>query len=225
MPVLRNGVRDFVQFVYETLVVAFKGKCLEPILRGGCPLGPDPQAAVALVGGLQHPAGAKDLDPLVETIDRAARVVDLAHPSAGSVDPATDLEEALGWADVISVSAPKAKDPLFGAAAFAAMKEGVIVVNTARGGIVDEGALIEALSSGKVAAAGLDVFEHEPPVVDDPLRRFDQVILSPHIAGVTEGASVRMALGSAQNIIDFLAGRIASDLVVNRAGIGLTPST
>ncbi len=134
----------------------------------------------------------------------------------GAVDAAEDLIEALGWADVISVSAPKPEKPLIGSAEFSAMKEGVILVNTARGGIVDETALIAAIRSGKVAAAGLDVFAAEPPAADDPLKAFDQVILSPHIGGLTEGAAERMAVSAAQNIIDYLAGRIDPALVVNR---------
>lgn len=133
----------------------------------------------------------------------------------GPVGPAADLGEALAWADVISVSAPKADKPLIGSTEFEMMKDGVVVVNTARGGIIDETALIAAVMSGRVGAAGLDVFEDEPPTEDNPLKKLDQVILSPHIAGVTEGASERMALGSAQNIIDFFEGSIDSNLLVN----------
>ncbi|SMD06684.1 hydroxyacid dehydrogenase [Primorskyibacter flagellatus] len=140
----------------------------------------------------------------------------------GAVAPAEDLIEALRWADVISVSAPKAEKPLIDTKEFAVMKDGVVIVNTARGGIVDESALIAALASGKVGAAGLDVFEQEPPADENPLRTFDQVILSPHIAGVTEGASERMALSSAQNIIDFFGERVDPSLIVNRREIGLT---
>ncbi len=134
----------------------------------------------------------------------------------GPVAEAADLGEVLGWADVISVSMPKVDHPLIGAAEFAAMKDGVVVVNTARGGIIDEAALIDALRSGRVGAAGLDVFEEEPLPDGHPLGAFDQVILSPHIAGLTEGASRRMANGSAQNILDFFAGKIDPSLVVNR---------
>lgn len=133
----------------------------------------------------------------------------------GPAAPAPDLTEALAWADIISVSLPRAEKPLIGTAEFAHMKDGAILVNTARGGIVDEAALISALSSGKVAAAGLDVFEDEPPRPDNPLLAFDQVLLSPHIAGVTDGAAIRMALGSAQNILDFFAGKIDPKLIVN----------
>lgn len=138
----------------------------------------------------------------------------------GPVAPVLTLDEGLEWADVISVSAPKADRPLIGAAEFSAMKDGVVIVNTARGGIVDETALVAALESGKVGAAGLDVFEHEPPTTDNPLLAFDQVILSPHIAGVTEGAAERMAISSARNILAFFENDIDPALVVNRSEIG-----
>ncbi|NND18487.1 MAG: 3-phosphoglycerate dehydrogenase, partial [Silicimonas sp.] len=90
------------------------------------------------------------------------------------------------------------------------------IVNTARGGIVDEVALIEALKSGKVSAAGLDVFESEPLPADHPFLGMDQVILSPHIAGLTREAAERMAIGSARNILDFFNGTLDPALVVNR---------
>lgn len=134
----------------------------------------------------------------------------------GDVAPAADLFEALGWADIVSVSVPRGDKPVIGAAEFAAMKDGAVVVNTARGGVVDEAALVAALESGKVGAAGLDVFEKEPLPAGHPLAAFDQVVLSPHIAGVTDGAAERMAIGSAQNILDYFAGRIDPGLVVNK---------
>lgn len=134
----------------------------------------------------------------------------------GAVRPVEDLGAALAEADVVSVSAPKTGSPLIGAEELARMKDGVVIVNTARGGIVDEAALVDGLKSGKVGAAGLDVFEAEPLPDDHPLKAFDQVILSPHIAGVTVGAAERMAVSSAQNILDFFAGRIDPALVVNK---------
>lgn len=134
----------------------------------------------------------------------------------GPVAPVAELQEGLAWADVISVSAPKSDEPLIGTCEFTAMKHGVVIVNAARGGIVDEVALADALARGKVGAAGIDVFEQEPPAPGNPLMQYDQVILSPHIAGVTEGASERMAIGSAQNIIDFFNGRIDPALIVNK---------
>ena len=125
------------------------------------------------------------------------------------------LAEGLAWADVISTHAPKGGKPILGAEDFAQMKPGVVVVNTARGGVVDEAALAEALREGRVGAAGLDVFEDEPPAQDHPLLGFDQVILSPHIAGVTAQASERMAVASVQNALDFFAGKLDPALLVN----------
>jgi D-3-phosphoglycerate dehydrogenase len=134
----------------------------------------------------------------------------------GDVTPVENLNEGLGWADIVSVNVPRSDGPLIGAEEFGVMKDGVILVNTARGGIVDEAVLVDALRSGKVSAAGLDVFEEEPMPQDHPFAQFDQLVLSPHVAGVTDGAAERMAIGSAQNIIDFFAGRIDPALIVNR---------
>jgi D-3-phosphoglycerate dehydrogenase len=132
------------------------------------------------------------------------------------VSPVAELADGLAWADVVSVNVPKSGRPILGAEEFAHLKPGAIVVNTARGGIVDETALASALAGGRVAAAGLDVFDDEPPAKDHPLLAFDQVLLSPHIAGLTRQAAERMAAASVQNVIDFFAGRLDPDLIVNR---------
>lgn len=133
----------------------------------------------------------------------------------GPVASATDLMAALAWADAVSVNAPKGERPIVGAAELSAMKRSAVLVNTARGGVVDEEALIAALSAGQIAGAGLDVFEDEPPADDNPLLGFDQVILSPHIAGLTAECGERMAISSVQNVLDFFAGHIDPALVVN----------
>lgn len=138
---------------------------------------------------------------------------------ADGVPPVEDLHAGLAQADVVSISIPGSDAPLIGAPELAAMKDGSILVNTARGGSVDEPALIAALESGKIAAAGLDVFSEEPLPENHPLTRLDQVILTPHIAGLTRDSAERMAIGAAQNIIDFFAGTIDPDLVVNRAHV------
>jgi len=135
---------------------------------------------------------------------------------AGPVSPVTSLSDALASADVVSVHVPKAGRPILGADEFSRIKPGAIVVNTARGGIMDEAALASALADGRVASAGLDVFDDEPPAKDHPLLGFDQVVLSPHIAGLTQQAAERMAVSSVQNVIDFFAGRLDSDLIMNR---------
>ena len=134
----------------------------------------------------------------------------------GPVIPVASLAEGLAWADVISVHAPKAARPILGTQEFALMKPGIVIVNTARGGIIDETALADALASGKVGAAGLDVFDDEPPAKDHPLLAFDQVVFTPHSASLTQQAAERMAVASVQNVLDFFAGRLDPDLIVNK---------
>lgn len=133
----------------------------------------------------------------------------------GSVTPVS-LDDGLGWADCISIHVPKNDKPVIGAAQIAKMKRGVILANTARGGVVCEKALAEALASGQVGAAGVDVFDDEPPVHGSPLFAQESVILSPHIAGLTAECSERMAIASIENAVSFLAGTIALHLIVNR---------
>ena len=134
----------------------------------------------------------------------------------GVARPVAALAEGLAQADFVSAHLPKPDRPVLGAAELALMKRGTVVINTSRGGIVDEVALAAALTSGHIAAAGLDVFETEPPAADHPLLAFDQVILTPHIAGLTREAAERMAIASVQNVLDHFAGRLDPDLIVNR---------
>ncbi|MBO6638060.1 MAG: hydroxyacid dehydrogenase [Roseitalea sp.] len=135
---------------------------------------------------------------------------------AGPAVPIYDLVEALGWADMISLHVPRTDRPLIGAAEIRAMKSTAILVNTARGGVVDETALADALVSGRLAGAGVDVFEKEPPLVDQELFRCGQLLVSPHIAGLTAECAERMAAASVRNALDYLAGKADPDLIVNR---------
>ncbi|MGY0193913.1 hydroxyacid dehydrogenase [Leptothrix sp. BB-4] len=140
----------------------------------------------------------------------------------GEVRPISNLHEALAWADAVSIHVPRDDQPLIGAAELACLKPSAVLVNSARGGIVDEAALINALQAGSIAAAGLDVFEDEPLKPDSRLLSLDNVLLTPHIAGLTEGCAERMALHSVQNVLDFFDGHIALDRVINRAQLGTT---
>ncbi len=100
------------------------------------------------------------------------------------------FEEVLRAADFLSIHVPLTEDTrgLIGDHAFAQLKPGAIVINTARGGIIDEAALATALGSGRVLAAGLDVFEQEPPAPDSPLLGMANVVLTPHISAGTSDA-------------------------------------
>jgi len=125
------------------------------------------------------------------------------------------LDELLERADFVSVHTPRNAETLgmFGAAQFARMRRGAIFIQTARGGIHDEAALADALERGRIGGAGLDVFLKEPPPADHPLLRFENVVASPHIAGITEEALHDMALGAAEQWIAIFRGEAPPRLV------------
>ncbi len=119
------------------------------------------------------------------------------------------FEQVLADSDIVSMH-PRLNDGNFhmmNAAAFAAMKKTACFINTARGELVDEPALIEALKSGRIANAALDVYEKEPHPADSPLRQMPNVLLSPHVAGQTHEALVRIAIWGAEQILDELSGK------------------
>jgi D-3-phosphoglycerate dehydrogenase len=93
------------------------------------------------------------------------------------------------------------------------MKRDAFLINTSRGGLIDEAALIEALEAGTIAGAGLDVFAQEPLPADHPLARQARAILTPHVGGSTEAALIRTAETAAGRVIDVLAGRRPGGLV------------
>lgn len=96
---------------------------------------------------------------------------------------------------------------LVGAEQFKLMKPTAFLINAARGPVIDETAMIEALQKGEIAGAGLDVFEQEPPAPDNPLFSMENVILSPHNAALSEGALRAMAMDSAMGITEYLTGK------------------
>ncbi len=127
------------------------------------------------------------------------------------------LADALETADFVSVHCPRNAETegLIDADALRRMKPSAILVNTARGGIVDEAALAEALRRGGIRAAGLDVFDVEPPPDDHPLLDVENVLLSPHVAGITGESMQAMAEVTCQNVLDAFDGRIRTAHVVN----------
>ena len=143
-------------------------------------------------------------DPLVSE-ERAERLgVDLVS-----------LDELIARSDVISVHVPLTESTrgLIGRDAFAKAKQGVLIINAARGGIVDEQALLEAIESGKCAGAALDVFEKEPPPKDHPLLQREEVIFTPHLGAATETAQLNVAIAVAEQVRDYLQRGVVRNAV------------
>ena len=143
--------------------------------------------------------------------------VDAAAMEKFGVTHVSDRKAGLAAADYISLHLPGSRDgAAIGAAEIALMKPTAIIINAARGGLIDETALDSALREGRLGGAGLDVLAQEPPPRDHPLLSNDRVTISPHSAGLTNECAARMAVASVQNVIDFFEGRLDPALAVNR---------
>ena len=121
-----------------------------------------------------------------------------------------ELDELLRRSDVVTLHVPlgAATRQLIGATALALMKPSAVLVNVARGGVVDEAAVAEALRSGRLAGAAFDVYEHEPPL-ESPLLDAPNTVLTPHLGASTAEAQVRAGVEVAEQVLDVLAGRPA----------------
>jgi D-3-phosphoglycerate dehydrogenase / 2-oxoglutarate reductase len=137
-------------------------------------------------------------------------------------EPVSDLDAALPRADFISLHCPKTPETtgLINATRLSLMKPTAYLINTARGGIVVEAALHDALVAGKLAGAGLDVFETEPPPRGNALFDLPNVIIAPHVAGVTREALDRMGLQTARNMLSVLDGEPIRQNVINVDALG-----
>jgi D-3-phosphoglycerate dehydrogenase len=137
---------------------------------------------------------------------------------AAGCELVADLDAALPRADFVSIHCPKTPETvgMFDAARIARMKRTAYLINTARGGLIDEKALHTALVSGKLAGAGLDVFAQEPPPAGHSLFELPNVIMAPHVAGVTVEAVDRMSEQTARNILSVLDGDPIRQNVINQ---------
>jgi D-3-phosphoglycerate dehydrogenase len=144
-------------------------------------------------------------DPFT-TLERARKL---------DIELVADFDEVLARADAITVHVPKTKDTvgLLNREAFAKARKGLLVINAARGGIVDEEALLEALESGQVGGAGLDVFVEEPPPPDHPLLSHEKVICTPHLGASTEQAQINVSVAVAEQICDYLLNGIVRNAI------------
>jgi len=137
---------------------------------------------------------------------------------AAGCAPVADLDAALPRADFVSLHCPKTAETtgMFDAARLARLKPTAYLINTARGGIVVEKALYDALVAGRLAGAGLDVFEVEPPPQGHPLFDLPNVVIAPHVAGVTREALDRMGEQTARNMLSALDGEPIRQNVINQ---------
>lgn len=161
---------------------------------------------------------AKRLAALEMTVLVYDPLVPAATIAAGGHEVVTDLDAALPRADYVTIHCPKspATVDMFNAARLARMKPGAGLVNTARGGIVNENDLYDALVSGHLRGAGLDVFDEEPAPASKKILSLDSVLAAPHMAGVTVESMIGMAQATARNILSVLDGKPNHDNVVNK---------
>jgi D-3-phosphoglycerate dehydrogenase len=179
---------------------------------------------LALVG---FGASARELAKRASALEMTVRAVDAVPAGADDLRALgvswfagpDSLHELLAGADYVSIHVPLTPETrnLIDAAALSAMKPGAVLVNVARGAIVDERALLDAVRSGHLAGAGLDVLASEPFDPADPLLREERIIVTPHIAGVSRGTSQRRGQAAAANVARVLAGELPLHLVTSSA--------
>ena len=169
--------------------------------------------------GSRVAARARAFDMRVLVVDPF--ISDAAVAAAGC-EPIADLGTGLERADAVTLHCPlsTATRHMIDSTALARLKPSAVLINTARGSLVDEAALAAALSRGEIAGAGVDAFEAEPPPPDHPLLRAPNALLTPHNAGVTVESAERMARESALNILAAFDGTLDPALVVNADAIG-----
>ena len=129
-----------------------------------------------------------------------------------------DFKSILPQMDAVTLHCPKTKETtnMFSAEEFDAMKSTSILINCASGGIVNEKALYDALTNNKIRSAGLDVYDDEPSTSSNPLFSLDNILLSPHIAGVTQEATIRMSKQAVQNVLDIFDNKVDPDVIINK---------
>ncbi|MFD1641195.1 hydroxyacid dehydrogenase [Halohasta litorea] len=175
-----------------------------------------------MLGLMGFGAIAQETATIAQGIGQDVVVYDPYVPSddvPAGIEQVDDLTELFARSDTVSIHVPLVEDTrhAVSTAQFEALGDEGVLINTSRGGIVDEAALFEALDSGVIAAAGLDNFEQEPPEEDNPLLDRDDVLLTPHVGGVTYNALERMSRGAAANIRTVYEGDLPESTVNREA--------
>ncbi|MAT22839.1 MAG: 3-phosphoglycerate dehydrogenase [Rhodobiaceae bacterium] len=128
-----------------------------------------------------------------------------------------ELNLAFGESEIITLHAPGSKKPIIGRDEIKLMQPDTILVNTSRGSHIDLDALLDALRSGQIRGAGLDVYPEEPPDISKhEIFNHENILFSPHIAGLNNDCAARMAINSAQNIIDYFSGKLKPEFTINK---------
>ena len=175
----------------------------------------------ATIGLIGYGGIGRETARMAEALGMEVVVHDPFAPGAAEADgfaSASDIDHMLPDLDILSIHCPltAATRDLIDARRLGLMKKTAVLVNTARGGIINEAALAEALSAGTVAGAALDSFANEPPAADSPLWALSTLIATPHIGGVTYGSADAMAVIAAQHIISILDGNEPDERSVAR---------
>jgi D-3-phosphoglycerate dehydrogenase len=141
----------------------------------------------------------------------------LAEAGLSNADgiPYVSIEELYARSDIVSLHVPLSADThhLVDAHALARFRDGALLINTSRGGIVDTGAVAAALSSGKLRGAGLDVFEQEPLPSDHPLAQLETTVLTPHVAWYSAESYNELKRRTIENVVEYCAGRRPRNIV------------
>ena len=142
--------------------------------------------------------------------------IDEQEMTPRGVPPITALDSILPMLDIITLHCPLTSETqyMINESVLAKLKSSALIINTARGGIINEDDLLQSLTDNQIAGAGLDVFESEPPDSSNPLLKLPNVVVSPHCAGVTKESLVAMARISAMNLLAGLDGKLMEDVVV-----------
>ncbi|MGI8398322.1 hydroxyacid dehydrogenase (plasmid) [Agrobacterium deltaense] len=145
-----------------------------------------------------------------------------ASVRAAGAEWVSNLADAVRISDFVTLHCPKNPETtgLFGSELLACMRSTACLINTARGGIVDETALCDALGNGRIQAAAIDVFGSEPPNADNPLLLLKNVILSPHVAGVTKESVERMGKAAVRNVLSVFDGKPLRENIINPTVLG-----
>lgn len=168
--------------------------------------------AGSVIGLVGFGAIGRETGRLAKALGMRVLVLDPMTPAdavrQSGFEVAANLDEMLASADIVSLHCPLTNETrnLIDAKRLSQMKPDALLVNTARGGIIDEAALLEALREKRIGGAALDSFSVEPPPTESPLWSLDNLIVTPHVAGVTKGSAIQMAETAARHIISVLDG-------------------